>query len=240
MQAKIDNRNQFVDIMRGIAMLLVVLGHTMTGCTVDSQKSFLFNIIWSLQMPLFILISGFVTKYSRPISDGMGLWKYVKRRTVAYMLPWAVWSFLVRGIIFGEDGFLNVKHMGSVPYTQVQKRMAESDITVIVEGFEEKDINLSRYSLSTKAADALASGASILTYGSLESGIIEYMQSTNAAMVCTDKAKLVDSITQLISNQEIQKKYYEQAIVMTREHHNLQASCKTSEDVVAKAIRHMK
>lgn len=99
MQAKTENRNQFVDIMRGIAMLLVVLGHTMTGCTVDSQKSFLFNIIWSLQMPLFILISGFVTKYSRPISDGKGLWKYVKRRTVAYMLPWAVWSFLVRGII---------------------------------------------------------------------------------------------------------------------------------------------
>ena len=69
MQAKTENRNQFVDIMRGIAMLLVVLGHTMTGCTADSQKSFLFNIIWSLQMPLFILISGYVTKYSRPISD---------------------------------------------------------------------------------------------------------------------------------------------------------------------------
>ena len=111
MQAKAEYRNQFVDIMRGIAMLLVVLGHAMTGCTVDSQKSFLFNIIWSLQMPLFILISGFVTKYSRPISDGKGLWKYVKRRTVAYMLPWAVWSFLVRGITFGEKGFLNVKHL---------------------------------------------------------------------------------------------------------------------------------
>lgn len=111
MQAKTENRNQFVDIMRGIAMLLVVLGHTMTGCTVDSQKSFIFNIIWSLQMPLFILISGYVTKYSRPISNSKGLWKYVKRRTVAYMLPWAVWSFLVRGIIFGEDGFLNVKHL---------------------------------------------------------------------------------------------------------------------------------
>ena len=111
MQAKAENRNQFVDIMRGIAMLLVVLGHTMTGCSVDSQKSFLFNIIWSLQMPLFILISGYVTKYIRPISDGNGLWKYVKRRTVAYMLPWAVWSFLVRGIIFGENSFLNVKHL---------------------------------------------------------------------------------------------------------------------------------
>ena len=130
--------------------------------------------------------------------------------------------------------------MGSVPYTQVQKRMKESDITVIVEGFEKKDINLSRYSLSTKAADALTSGAAILTYGSLESGIIEYMQSTDAAMVCTDKDKLVDSIKRLISDQKLQKEYYDQAIVMTREHHNLQASCKTSENVVAKAIQHMK
>lgn len=102
-------RNQFVDIMRGIAMLLVVLGHTMTGCTVDSQQSFLFNIIWSLQMPLFILISGYVTKYSRAIYNINGLWKYVKRRTVAYMLPWCVWSFLVRGIMFGQKDFLNIK-----------------------------------------------------------------------------------------------------------------------------------
>lgn len=111
MQAKTENRNQFVDIMRGIAMLLVVLQHTMSGCTVGAENTFVFNIAWSLQMPLFILISGYVTKYSRPISDGKELWKYVKRRTVAYMLPWAVWSFLVRGIIFGQDGFLNVKHL---------------------------------------------------------------------------------------------------------------------------------
>ena len=58
------DRNQFVDIMRGIAMLLVVLGHTMTGCTTGAEKSFLFNIVWSLQMPLFILISGYVTRYT--------------------------------------------------------------------------------------------------------------------------------------------------------------------------------
>lgn len=108
---KTVKRNQFIDIMRGIAMLLVVLGHTMTGCTVDSQKSFLFNVVWSLQMPLFILISGYVTKYSRSICDGKGLWKYVKRRTIAYMIPWAVWSFLVRGVIFGQDGFLNIKSL---------------------------------------------------------------------------------------------------------------------------------
>lgn len=110
-------RNQFVDIMRGIAMLLVVLGHTMTGCTTGAENSFLFNIVWSLQMPLFILISGYVTKYSRGIGNGVGFWKYIKRRTVAYLFPWAVWSFLVRGIILGQSDFLNIKwllwHMDS-------------------------------------------------------------------------------------------------------------------------------
>lgn len=83
------------------------------------------------------------------------------------------------------DKNVNIEYKGSVPYTQVQQRMAESDITVIVEGFEEKDINLSRYSLSTKAADALASGAAILTYGSMESGIIDYMKSTVCIVFCS-------------------------------------------------------
>jgi len=110
-------RNQFVDIMRGIAMLLVVLGHTMTGCTTGAENSFLFNIVWSLQMPLFILISGYVTRYSRGIENGAGLWKYIKRRTIAYLLPWVVWSFLVRGIILGQSNFLNIQwllwHMDS-------------------------------------------------------------------------------------------------------------------------------
>lgn len=134
----------------------------------------------------------------------------------------------------------NVKFMGSVPYAQVQKRMAESDITVIVEGFSPKNIDASRYSLSTKAADALASGASILTYGSPESGIIDYMRSTEASIVCTKREELVACIKQLMADKELQKRYYDQAIVMTEKHHNRRASCTVSEGIVEKAIEHMK
>lgn len=138
------------------------------------------------------------------------------------------------------SGNANIKFMGSVPYTQVQQRMSESDITVIVEGFAKEDINASRYSLSTKAADALASGAEILTYGSLESGIIEYMQSTGASMVCTNKAELENSIITLISDNALQQKYYNRAVMMTEKHHNRIASCDVSEGVIEKAILHMK
>lgn len=133
----------------------------------------------------------------------------------------------------------NISYMGSVPYTQVQKRMEESDITVVVEGFDEQDINLTRYSLSTKAADALASGTAILTYGPLESGVVAYMQSTKASMVCTCKEGLVDSIQMLMEDQKLQRNYYEQAIATTKKHHNLKVSCRTSEGVITKAIRHM-
>ena len=52
--------------------------------------------------------------------------------------------------VFDENP--NVKYMGSVPYAQVQERMAESDITIIVEGFKEEDINLWRVFIIYKSS----------------------------------------------------------------------------------------
>lgn len=105
------NRDTVVDVIRGVAMLLVVLGHTMSGTVSQYSDGLLFQVIWTLQMPLFIIISGYVTRYSRPITDGHSLWKFIKKRSLAYMLPWFVWTILVRGLIFGQTGFLNIKRL---------------------------------------------------------------------------------------------------------------------------------
>ncbi|MBO4219616.1 MAG: hypothetical protein J5933_01665 [Clostridia bacterium] len=129
---------------------------------------------------------------------------------------------------------------GRIPYDEVKKKMFDSDVTVIVEGFSRSDVDKSRYSLSTKAADALASGAAILTYGSQECGIVEYMQSTGASMVCTDKNSLEESIVRLIEDQELQKRYYDNQITVSAEHHNLNKSCSVSESVINKAINKAK
>lgn len=130
----------------------------------------------------------------------------------------------------------NIFYGGRIPYEEVQEKMAKSDITVIVEGFRDEDIYWSRYSLSTKAADALASGATILTYGSQECGIVEYMQSTKASFVCTEKARLEAVIREAITNEKIQQQYYTQQIIITQKHHNLQKSCEVFENVVKKAL----
>lgn len=104
-------RNNSVDILRGIAMLLVVLGHTLTGITLNSEDSFLFNIIWSLQMPMFMLISGYVTKYSKSPQNISILIGYIEKKTMAYLIPWAVWTIFIRGIIFQSEGLLQPRYL---------------------------------------------------------------------------------------------------------------------------------
>lgn len=83
-------RNNTVDIIRGFAMLMVVLVHTISGCVTEYSDTILFQAIWTLQMPLFIIISGYVTRYSHPKINGVELWRFVKKRTLAYLLPWLV------------------------------------------------------------------------------------------------------------------------------------------------------
>lgn len=104
-------RNSSVDIIIGFAMLLVVLGHTISGTVKEYSDSLLFQAIWTLQMPLFIVISGYVTRYSRQLVDSDGLWKFIKKRTLAYLLPWGVWTIIVRGLIFGQSNMLNIRNL---------------------------------------------------------------------------------------------------------------------------------
>ena len=130
----------------------------------------------------------------------------------------------------------NLRFHGSVPYAEVCREIAASDVTLIVEGFREEDVAQSRFSLSTKAADALASGAAILTYGSAECGVVEYMASTAASAVCTDPERLEETIRALVFDADAQRAQYENAICISRAHHALQVSTDTFTRVVACAL----
>lgn len=100
------NRNITVDVIRGIAMLFVIMGHTLSGITSDYQESFFYNIIWTLQMPLFMIISGYVTKFSKAICDKKTFCMFIKKRTISYLVPLLVWT-IIRGVIFQSKQFLD-------------------------------------------------------------------------------------------------------------------------------------
>lgn len=107
----VKERNDYVDYLRGVAILLVVLGHSMTVSACDSQQSVAYNMIWTLQMPLFFMISGYVTKYSSRVDNEYTLKKYLLKRTISYMLPWFSWTMLVKGILLKEYCYLNVRYI---------------------------------------------------------------------------------------------------------------------------------
>lgn len=130
----------------------------------------------------------------------------------------------------------NVFYGGSLPYKEVERKMLEADVFVIAEGFRKEDINFTRYSLSTKAADGLACGASILTYGPSESGVVEYMRETEASMVCSNQDELESDILELINNPELQKKYYKKAMEASQKNHTLESTTTIFETIVENVI----
>ena len=127
----------------------------------------------------------------------------------------------------------NVVWAGAIPYAEVLKKTASCDIYIAAEGFRKEDINFTRYSLSTKAADGLASGAAVLAYGPPESGLISYLMETKAAIVCTKEDEIEASIRTLISNVAGQYARYNNAIAITNKNHSLEASTAKFEAVVA-------
>lgn len=134
----------------------------------------------------------------------------------------------------------NIRYHGSIPYEEVKNVMERSDILLIVEGFEKKDVEITRYSLSTKVADSLAIGGAVLTLGSIECGAIEYMHQINCGPVCTSVNCLESEIRNLLFNQKYQRENYDRSIMVTNMNHSLAKSNKVFESIVVEAINNYK
>lgn len=56
----INKRNELLDILKGFAIILVVLGHSVQYLLGNNNENWLFSFIYSFHMPLFMFISGYV------------------------------------------------------------------------------------------------------------------------------------------------------------------------------------
>lgn len=135
------------------------------------------------------------------------------------------------------EGNRNVKYHGSVPYAEVQRVIKESDVAVVVEGFNKKDVGITRYSLSTKVADALASGANVFAYGSIECGAIKYLRETSCATVCAGFDELVPKIENLLYDIELQRGNYMRAKKVSEKNHSIEHSTSVFEDIIEKVSK---
>lgn len=76
-------RESWVDFLKGIAIILVVLGHC-------DLPAFLINTVYLFHMPLFFMISGYLDNSHKENS----LWAVVKKKA-----PRLLWPYLTYGVI---------------------------------------------------------------------------------------------------------------------------------------------
>ena len=113
-----DKKNSVINTIKGIAIILVVYGHTIQkGMSTQGQDFFLnpaFKFIYAFHMPLFVLISGYLLAFSlKRKSAG----ETVKSRYVSLFVPFIAWGVLdivvnhILGIVDGKGlAIINVPY----------------------------------------------------------------------------------------------------------------------------------
>lgn len=80
-----STRNILFDVIKGVAIYLVVLGHSIQYLMGDGwQESVVGKCIYMFHMPLFIFISGY---FFSPSADKSCVWNFVKKKFVRILLP---------------------------------------------------------------------------------------------------------------------------------------------------------
>ena len=92
-----SKRIEYIDVARGIGILLVVLAHNDFGYV----SAFAYKVIYSFHMPLFFFLSGYFLNVSMPFVD------FVKKRFTSLLKPYLFTIFLIYfgSVSFGIMGF---------------------------------------------------------------------------------------------------------------------------------------
>lgn len=97
-----NKRQIYPDVIKGIAIIMVVLGHNIqfgSGYIYVSEQlywdNWLFKLIYSMHMPLFMLVSGYFFSYTIKKNNYS---KIVKSRIKSLLIPIMVWSLIPWGI----------------------------------------------------------------------------------------------------------------------------------------------
>lgn len=82
-------RNLSIDAIKGIAITLVMLGHVFVHNHMEDP--YLYDAIRAVQMPLFMIISGYLCGQGRKISDLKTYGKVLGKRATSYLVPFFTW-----------------------------------------------------------------------------------------------------------------------------------------------------
>ena len=93
------HRNNTIDCIKGILIVMVVVRHVLQFSVLD-EGGIVGNVIWAVQMPGFMFISGFFS--AKAVNSFHDLIIREKNCFLRYFIPFISWFFLVDVLILGK------------------------------------------------------------------------------------------------------------------------------------------
>lgn len=102
MKNEYAQRVVWIDQLRGLAIILVVIGHLIQFNGFGTNNP-VFEIIYTFHMPLFFAISGFIAEKTTHIQTITLLFNFEKKKIIAIGLPWIIWGLVVSKCVFTSE-----------------------------------------------------------------------------------------------------------------------------------------
>lgn len=83
------SRILWADNLKGVLILLVILGHVLQYSCIDFRNMHLYNYIYSFHMPVFMAISGYLSFKPTGIARD---WSRLKKRMIQLLFPYILWT----------------------------------------------------------------------------------------------------------------------------------------------------
>ena len=99
-----NSRQGNIDFLKGVIILLVVIGHFVQNNWVDSMEQHpIYNWIYGFHMAVFFFISGYLTQYT--VKAEYHPFREIKKRFLSMMIPYLTWCYLIRNILYKTTDF---------------------------------------------------------------------------------------------------------------------------------------
>lgn len=119
-----------------------------------------------------------------------------------------------------------IRFHGAVPYSYVIQIIRQSDFLVHAESQEEQFREALRYGFSTKIADSISSGKTLILFSSPNIACAKYIQDNGAGLFASTKDSLRRQICDMLNNPEKRMMIAEKAKLVAAENHNSQINIK--------------
>lgn len=90
-----NKRIEYIDFLRGIAIIIVVMGHLLQYNLKGNAATGCFNYIYSFHMGFFFFISGCAASFSIRKNTWNTFLSFIKKKTVQLLVPFFIWGAVI-------------------------------------------------------------------------------------------------------------------------------------------------